>query len=262
MFPIFPYLNLNEINSFALVLARLAGIFSAIPLFGGERVPRTIRVALVLAMTLALYPVLRAEIPQLPADTLSLVIHVMREVMIGVSLGLLSKIIFAAVEFCGQLVGMQMGFSMSSLFDPSMGQVPLLATFQTLLAMLLFLTFEIHHVFIRAMVESYRVIPPGAWHMSGGLMKYFITLTTGMFILGVKLAAPVMVAILAANVAMGIMARSFPQMNIFMISMPLHIGLGLLVLGLSLVIFMRTLEVSFGDINNQINMLFKILSRA
>jgi flagellar biosynthetic protein FliR len=262
MFPLFPFLNVNEISFFALVLARLAGIFSAIPLFGGERAPRMIRVALVLVMTLVCYPVLKTKIPQLPADTPSLVILIIRETLIGISLGLLSRIIFSAVEFCGQLVGMQMGFSMSSMFDPSMGQVPLLATFQMLLAMLLFLTLEIHHVFIRAIVESYQVMPPGTWHMSGGLLKFIVMLTTGMFVLGVKLAAPVMVALLAVSVVLGIMARSFPQMNIFMVSMPLNIGIGLLVLGLSLLIFMHTLQVSFGDIDTQINTLFKILSRA
>ncbi len=262
MFPLIPFLNLSDIGFFALVLGRLAGIFSAIPLFGGERVPRIIRVVLVLVMTLVCYPILKTKMPPLPSDTLSLVILVIRETLIGISLGLLSKVIFAAVEFCGHLVGMQMGFSMSSMFDPTMGQVPLMATFQVLLAMLLFLSLEIHHVFIRAIVESYQVMPVGSWHMSGGLLKYIILLTTDLFVLGVKLAAPVMVALLATTVVLGIMARSFPQMNIFMISMPLNIGIGLLVLGLSLLVFMHTLQISFGGINEQINTLFKLLSRA
>jgi flagellar biosynthetic protein FliR len=213
-------------------------------------------------MTLVCYPILRTKIPQLPADTLSLGILIIRETLIGISLGLLSRIIFAAVEFCGQLVGMQMGFSMSSMFDPSMGQVPLMATLQVLLAMLLFLSLEIHHVFIRAIVESYQVMPPGSWHMSGGLLKFVMMLTTDLFVLGLKLAAPVMVALLATSVVLGIMARSFPQMNIFMVSMPLNIGIGLLVLGLSLLVFMHTLQVSFGSVNEQINILFKLLSRA
>lgn len=262
MFPLIPFLNLGEIGFFALVLGRLAGIFSAIPLFGGERVPKVIRVVLVLVMTLVCYPILKTKMPPLPSDTLSLVIMIIRETLIGISLGLLPRVIFAAVEFCGQMVGMQMGFSMSSMFDPTMGQVPLMATFQVLLAMLLFLSLEIHHVFIRAIVDSYRIMPLGSWHMSGGLLKYIIMLTTDLFVLGVKLAAPVMVALLATTVVLGIMARSFPQMNIFMISMPLNIGIGLLVLGLSLLVFMHTLQISFGGIDEQINTLFKLLSRA
>ncbi len=254
-------LNPGEIYSFALVLARMAGIFSAIPVFGGERVPRIIRVVLVLIMTLVCYPVLKAKVPHLSVDTLSLFILVIRETLVGITLAMLSRVIFSAVEFCGQLVGMQMGFSMSSMFDPSMGQVPLLATFQVLLATLLFLALDIHHVFIRAIVESFQVLPPGTWHMSGGLLKFILTITSGMLVLGVKLSAPVTVALLAASVVLGIVARSFPQMNIFMVSMPLNIGIGLLMLGLSLLIFLHTLQISFGDIGVQINTLFKILSR-
>jgi flagellar biosynthetic protein FliR len=185
---------------------------------------------------------------------------VVRETLIGISLGLLAKSILAAVEFCGQLIGMQMGFSMASMFDPSMGQMPLMSIFQLLLAMLLFLSMEVHHIFIRAIVESYTVIPPGNWHMSGGLIQYFITVTGDIFVLGIKLAAPVMVALLATTVVLGIMARSFPQMNIFMISMPLNIGVGLLILGLSLLVFLHTLNISFNGINMQIKTIFRLLS--
>ncbi len=260
MFPLLPFINLNDVAFFALVLGRLAGIFSAIPMFGGERVPLMIRVAVILSMTLVCYPLLKMKAPQLPVDTLSIVILVIRETLIGISLGLLSQAIFAAVEFCGQLVGMQMGFSMASMFDPTMGQVPLMSVFQVLLATLLFLTLNIHHIFIRAIIDSYSVIPPGNWHMSAGLMKYLIKVSGDIFVLGIKLAAPVMVTLLATGVVLGIVSRSFPQMNIFMVSMPLNVGVGLLMLGLSLLVFFHTLQNTFGLIDEQINVLFKLFS--
>jgi flagellar biosynthetic protein FliR len=259
VFPFLPVASISEFTFFTLVLGRLAGIFSAIPLFGEGRVPMVIRVVTIFMMTLVCFPLLKTNIPQMPADSLSLVILIVRETMIGISLGLLSKALFAAVEFCGQIVGMQMGFSMSTMFDPSMGQTPLMSNIQILLAMLLFLSLGVHHVFIRAIMDSYTVIPVGSWHMSGGLMEFLIATTRDIFILGIKLAAPVMVALLAASVALGIMARSFPQMNIFMVSMPLNIGIGFLVLGLSLLIFLHTLEYSFAMIGPQIKTLFKLL---
>lgn len=260
MLSLFPLTSLNEVAFFTLVLGRLAGIFSAIPLFGEERVPIFIRTAAIFVMTLVCYPLLRTKVPQLPSDSLSLIILVFRETMIGISLGLLSKVLFAAVEFCGQIVGMQMGLSMSAMFDPTMGQTPLLSNLQLLLAILMFLALNVHHVFIRAIIESYAVIPVGSWHMSGGLIQYYIAAFGDVFILGIKLAAPVMVALLATSVAMGIMARSFPQMNIFMISMPLDIGIGFLMLGFSLLIFLHTVEFSFSMINMQIKALFKLLA--
>lgn len=260
MTSLLPFVNLNEVAFFALVLARLAGIFTAIPLFGGERVPKMIRAAVIMAMTLVCYPLLRAKAPQLPMDTVSLVILAVREMLIGVSLGIVSQSIFAAVEFCGQLVGMQMGFSMASMFDPAMGQIPLMSVFQVMLAMLLFLTLNVHHLFIRAIIESYAIIPPGNWHMSSGLITFLINTTGEIFVLGIKLAAPVMVSLLATSVVLGIMARSFPQMNIFMISMPLNVGVGLLVLGISLLVFFHTLRGSFGMLDEQINILFRLFS--
>jgi flagellar biosynthetic protein FliR len=260
MFPLVPFTNLSEVSFFALVLGRMAGIFSAIPLFGQERVPMLIRIVIVLMMSLVCFPVLKMHTPQLPADTVSLVIMVVRETLIGISLGLIAKAILSAVEFCGQLIGMQMGFSMASMFDPAMGQMPLMSIFQLLLAMLLFLSLEVHHIFIRAIVESYSVIPPGNWHMSGGLIQYLIMVTGDIFVLGIKLAAPVMVALLATSVVLGIMARSFPQMNIFMVSMPLNIGVGLLILGLSLLVFLHTLSISFDGLNTQIKTLFRLMS--
>lgn len=261
MFPSLPFSTLNEFTLFTLVLGRMAGLFSAIPLFGGKVVPMRIKAVIALVLTLALYPVISLRVPQLPADSVSLVLLVVRETLIGISLGLLSQVIFTAVEFCGQIVGMQMGLSIANLFDPSMGgQVSIISAFQNMLAILLFLSLGVHHIFLRSIVESYQVIPLGGWHVSGELVQFLTGSIGGVFALGVKLAAPVMVALLAVNVLLGIMARSFPQMNVFMISMPLQIGIGFLILGLSLLLFLHTLETAFAGIAVQIKTLFKLLS--
>lgn len=262
MFQLPPFLSLQDFTLFTLVLGRLAGIFSAIPLFGGERVPMNIRVLVTLSMTLVCFPVLKLSHVILPSDFLSLVLMVISEALIGVTLGLVAQAVFGAVEFCGQVIGMQMGFSMSSLFDPTMGQVPLMAMFQTLVATLLFLTLGAHHIFIKAMVDSYTLVPLGGWHISGNLLSFLVTITSGIFILGIKLAAPVMVSLLATTVVLGVMARSFPQMNIFVVSMPLNIGIGFLALGLSLLVFIHTIEISFGGMALQIKSIFRILSQA
>jgi flagellar biosynthetic protein FliR len=260
MFQLPPFLSLNEFTLFTLVLGRVAGIFYSLPLFGGERVPMNIRVLLTLAMTLVCFPVLKLTPQLLPSDFPSLFLIVVAEALIGFTLGIVAKSVFGAVEFCGQIVGMQIGFSMASLFDPAMGQQQIMSLFQSLLAMLLFLTLGVHHVFIRAMVESYTLIPIGGWHVSGELIAFLVSTTSGIFVLGIKLAAPVMVALLATSVVLGVMARSFPQMNIFMISMPLNIGIGFLALGLSLLVFLHTLEMSYGAMILQIRNAFKLLS--
>ncbi len=260
MFPQFHFPDVSEFALFSLVLGRMAGLFSAIPLFGGKMVPARVKVATVFAMTLVFFPLVRARLPQLPADSISLGLLSIREALIGLSLGLLSQVIFSAVEFCGQIIGLQMGFSAASQFNPALGtQVSIMSVMQNLLAVLLFMTLGMHHVFIRAIVESYAVVPLGAWHMSGELLQFVIATTTGVFILAIKLAAPVMASLLAATVALGVMARSFPQMNIFMISFPVNISLGFTVLGVTLLVFFRTLGHAFDTLGQQINALFRIL---
>lgn len=258
--PSLPFSTVYEFSFFTLVLGRVAGIFAATPIFGGKMVPMRVKAGIALAMTLLLYPVIRTKVPQLPVDSVSLVILVIRETLIGITLGLVSQAIFSAVEFCGQIIGMQMGFAIVSLFDPSQGtQTPILSVLQTLLATILFMALGVHHIFIRSIVESYQLIPPGSWHMSGELLKIVTSLISGIFVLGVKLAAPVMVSLLAATVLLGIMSRIFPQMNVFILSLPLNVGLGFLILGMTILSFMHSLEKSFSDIPFQIKTLFRVL---
>jgi flagellar biosynthetic protein FliR len=261
MFPALPFSTLTEFSFFTLVVSRMAGIFAATPMFGGKAVPMRIKSALALVMALLLYPVIRTKAPELPGDSISMMLLIVRETLVGITLGLVSQAIFAAVEFCGQLIGMQMGFSIVSLFDPSQGtQTPILSVVQTLLATLLFMALGVHHFFINSLVESYQVLPLGGWHMSGELLKFVTGTATTIFTLGVKLAAPVMVALLAATVLLGIMARIFPQMNIFIISMPLNIGIGFLILGVTLMSFLHTLERSFATLTLQIKALFRLMA--
>ena len=262
MFPLLPFPSPREIIIFALVLSRVAGIFSAIPAFGGRTIPLNVKALLVLMITLVCFPVLNLTAPQIPADTVTLALLVLREVMVGVTLGFITKVIFSAVEFSGQIIGMQMGFTISSIIDPSQGtQTQLMSVIQTLLATLLFLATNIHHLFIRTIVDSFRAIPMGAWTLNADIITFLVKGTAEIMVLGIRLAAPVMVALLLVSVILGIMARAFPQMNIFMISMPLNIGIGFVVLGVTLTIFFHVLNIAFGSVDGQIQTLFRLMAR-
>jgi len=262
VFDALPISSLNDLIPFALVLARVAGLFSAIPMFGARVVPNRIKAPLIFSLALLLFPIIRSH-TNLPvsAEIFSLALLVVREALIGLTLGLVSQFVFGAVEFCGQQVGTQIGLSMASLFDPNtQANVPTMAMFQGALATLVYLSLGVHHIFIRGIVDSYALIPIGAWHTSPGLLHFLIEASTGIFIIGIKLAAPVSVALLATSVALGIVARSFPAMNVFMVSMPLNIGIGLIILGVSLPVFLRVLEVAFGGVAGQMIALFKLLA--
>lgn len=263
MFPfVTPLPGPADVFLFALVLCRIGGLFAALPLFGGRRLPARIKIGAVLAITLVCMPVLKITPPTVPSDILSMGLVVLREVMIGLTLAYITQIIFAAVEFSGQIIGLQMGFSISSVIDPSMGnQMQIMSVMQSLLATLLFLSLNIHHAFIRAIIDSFRIIPIGTWSMNEALIHFLVSATTDVFVLGIRLAAPVMVTLLLTSVVLGIMARAFPQMNVFMVSFPLNIGLGFLVLGMTLLLFFHVLELAFGNLAAQTVTIFRLIGK-
>ncbi|KAB0667196.1 flagellar biosynthetic protein FliR [Oryzomonas japonica] len=262
MLPLLPFPSLRDVIIFALVLSRVAGIFAALPLFGGSRLPMNVKALLVFMITLVCFPVLKITPPPMPTDVFTLGLLALSEVMVGLTLAFIAQIVFVAVEFSGQIIGMQMGLTISSIIDPAMGtQVQIMSVLQSLFATLLFLALDVHHVFIRAVVDSFSVIPIGGWHLTGGVIAFLVQRTSDIFVIGIRLAAPVMVALLLASVALGIMARAFPQMNIFIVSMPLNIGLGFLIMGGTLLIFFHVLEVSFGNLKGQIDTLFRLMAK-
>jgi flagellar biosynthetic protein FliR len=262
MFPLLPFPSVREVIAFALVLSRVAGIFAALPVFGGQRLPLQIKVVVVLMITLVCFPSLAVTPPAMPGDVFALVGLLLCEMAVGLTLAFVAQILFSAIEFSGQIVGMQMGFTMAQIVDPTRGsQVEIMSVVQTLFATLLFLTMNIHHVFIRAIIDSFSAIPIGGWHLNGNIITFLMRRTADIFVLGIRLAAPVMVSLLLTSVALGVMARSFPQMNIFMLSMPLNIGIGFIVLGATLLVFFHVLEVSFDQLKGHIYTIFRLVGK-
>lgn len=263
MFPfVSPLPGPSDVFLFALILCRIGGLFAALPLFGGRRLPTRIKIVAVLSISIVCLPILQIVPPPMPKDAFTLGLLVAREMLIGLTLAFITQIVFAAVEFSGQIIGLQMGFSISSVIDPSMGnQMQIMSVMQSLLATLLFLSLNIHHVFIRAIVDSFTVIPLGGWKMSEALIRFLLMATSDVFILGIRLAAPVMVTLLLTSVVLGIMARAFPQMNVFMVSFPLNIGLGFLVLGMTLLLFFHVLEIAYGNLAGQVATIFRLLAK-
>lgn len=263
MFPLLPFPSPREVILFMLVLSRVAGIFAAMPVFGGQTLQVKIKAVTVIMITLVCFPSLAIVPPaEMPTDVFTLALLALSEVMVGLTMAFITQIIFSAVEFSGQIIGMQMGFTISQIIDPTRGgQTQIMSVVQALFATLLFLSLNIHHLFIKTIVDSFSIIPIGGWHLNGEIITFLAKRTADIFILGVRLAAPVMVALLLTSVAMGVMARAFPQMNIFMISMPLNIGIGLIVLGMTITVFFHVLEISFGQLKGQIDTLFWLMTK-
>ncbi len=256
-----PVLTPELIEAFILVLIRVSSIILMLPVFGDSVIPPQIKWGLSILVALLLFPTVKAGMPPLGnTEFLPLILKIAGEILIGVSIGFTARCIFAGIQLAGELTGMQMGFSMASVIDPSSStQVSIVAEFQYMLSLLLFLAVNAHHLFIEAIAESYGIIGPLTVEHSGALLPVMVRLTQEVFVIAVKISAPIMAVLLFTNVAMGVMARTVPQMNVFIVSFPLQIAVGFLFLGLTIPIFSQLAQRLFFDLAGKISLLMRLL---
>ncbi len=227
--------------AFLFIVVRVAAFFVAMPLIGGGSVPAMIKVMLVLSMSFVLFQVVEVA-PMAPLTLLSLTTGLFGEFLIGLTMSLGVNMLFAAVEIGSEIIGMQMGFGSANLFDPiSNRQTSLIARLEGLVAMLVFLAINGHYIVIESLVFSFEFIPSSGFYPSGALIQYLMKLASRMFLIGLKVGIPVIVALLLANAIIGILSRVIPQMNVLLFSFPVTITLGLLIVGFSLPVFVSIL---------------------
>lgn len=230
-----PLIPLEQFQTFLVVTSRVAGFISAIPVLAAAQTPVRIRVGLVFATSLVLFPIMADAVPKMSFSPLPFALLIFSELLLGLLLGLVSRLIFTAVEFGATVVGFQMGFAAANVFDPqSERQVALLSQFQNVFAILIFLAINGHHLFLQTAVMSYDFLPPGQLDFSGEAIPFLMQLTSHMFAIGVQFSAPVLAVLLLSGLILGILARVFPQLNVFLLSFPINIGAGFIVIALTL----------------------------
>lgn len=256
-------LPLEQAQQFLMVLFRVSSFLFLVPLFGSPNLPATLKIGLAFALTLVFVPILPPPKIHLLAAGQTLVLALGRELLLGGAMALVVRLIFAGVELAGQFLGYQMGFSMVNLIDPQTSeQVSIIGQFQNFLALMIFLAIDGHHLLIRALMRSFELVAPLEVHLSNGLVSTLVSLSSHLFVLAVKISAPAMVALFLANLALGLMARMVPQMNVFMVNVPLTIALGLLVMGLSLPFFSQLLIEAFHRLEGDFYLLLRAMAHA
>ncbi len=168
--------------------------------------------------------------------------------MIGFLLGLSIRLIFAGIQLAGEFIGFQMGFGMAHVIDPQSGtDTTLIAQFHYLLGLLIFLSIDGHHWFLKALVRSFDLLSPGEFSLQKEFFPWFMGLCGKMFLTAIKIIAPVMVILILVQIAMGLVAKTVPQVNVLLSSFPLTISLGLIVLGLSIELLWPYLRNLFNE---------------
>ncbi|MBQ7528533.1 flagellar biosynthetic protein FliR [bacterium] len=238
-----PFLQLFGIA--LLVFTRIALIFVQAPIFGSDHVNNSVLVGLAASLTVVLYP--HIPVPNdMPNDIFPFFGALLTQACVGLVLGYTSFIVIAAAQFGGELLDIQMGLSTAASFDPaSHGAINLIRKVKFYTAMNLYLVLGGHHQLFAAIYKSFQVIPVTYFNMSEDLAMKLLRMSSDLIVIGTQIAAPALAALFIAQCALGLLARVAPQMNIFMISFPLNIAIGLVLLRISYPLIMRVMAQQF-----------------
>jgi flagellar biosynthesis protein FliR len=251
----------DQILLFIFVLVRVAAILFVVPFLQSRNVPVLVKAGLAFAVSWVLLSRLDISAPSINTSPVALAIGIGSEIAIGLIIGLMVQLIFAGVQLAGQVAGFQMGFAIANVVDPASSlQIPMLSQFLNLFAFMIFLSLNIHYYFIKALVDGFETIPLMGARFDGNLYELIMGITAHAFVISVQIGAPVIVALLLTSVALGLVARTVPQMQIFVVAMPIKILLGLLFLGLSLPYITSFLRSAFQNLGESIQGLMHMLS--
>lgn len=226
-----------QIQVFLLIFIRITAILSLLPVLGSNNVPRQLKVGLSFMIAILVFPFV--GIPDSLTSNFNValfIVSVVKELIIGMTIGYTSLFLMAAVQFAGRLIDTQMGFALTQVVDPFNNSPTTVAgQFQILIYSLIFLLINGHYFLLIALVRSFEVIPLfGMQIPTDSLMEFFVMITARLFVLSFKLAGPVFAVLLLGSLSLGIVARTVPQMNVFFVGIPMKIGVGLMVLGFAL----------------------------
>lgn len=222
-------IDLIKVQSVVLLFVRVASIIWLAPIFGSSTIPNTIKAGFAILVSIIAYPFVDFTNIVFIDNVVGLIFAVAKEAAVGMVIGYTSIMIFSALRLAGELLGRQMGFAIANVVDPlSNEQMSVMANMLYFLAVLVFLGTNMHHFFIRAIIRSLEVVKLGAFSPDGRIMDYVISLTATLFVTSVKIGAPLVAILLVVSAAMGIVAKTVPQLNILIAGMPIKIGVGLI----------------------------------
>ncbi len=221
-------------------LTRVMGVIAVAPIFSRNSIPNMVKLGFGVMLTLIILPTL-PPLPYFEIFSFQGLLILVQQLIIGLAIGFSMALVFAAVEVAGQLIGMSMGLGFASFFDPSQGQTTAVSRFLALLAMLIFLSLDGHLMIVTAIANSFVSMPIT---VSGGGINPMKIAMWGevIFSAGLLLALPAVVALLITNMALGILTRTAPQLNLFGIGFPITLSMGFVVLALVLPGMLQPIE--------------------
>ncbi|WP_347491376.1 flagellar biosynthetic protein FliR [Desulfoscipio sp. XC116] len=233
-------LDTNQLALFFLVLARLSAFFAVGPLFSMSNIPGLVKIGLSFAVAVIIFPTVNTDTAVYPPDGWQYIFALVREVLVGLALGYIASLLLNALIYAGSLIDMQIGFFMSLIFDPVAGATAgIISRFLHLLGLAVLLAVNGHHMIIAALVRSYTVLPVNVAQVNGDSAMFLIKVFGQMITIGVQIAAPIIAVMLVIDVTLGLLARTAPQINVFMLGFPIKIIFGMVTLSVMVPVLVR-----------------------
>ena len=228
--------------AFIWPFSRIIALVSSAPVLGNPGISVQVKIGLSIAITLVLSPFLGTMPVVEPGSAIGLLI-LGQQIVIGVAMGFAMRIIFSAIEMAGQIIGMQMGLGFAVFFDPqNAAQTPVLGQFLGLVGILVFLSLNGHLLMIEVLAQSFKALPVMAQPFSATGWRALVGWGGEVFLAGLLISLPIMAALLITNLALGIMTRAAPQLNVFSVGFPITLAAGFVVIVIALPFFTPLFE--------------------
>jgi flagellar biosynthesis protein FliR len=216
------------VSTFVLAFFRVAAMMLFAPLFGSSRVPKRVRVMLALILAGSIVPGL--PVVEMPGDTWGVTASIAGEMSFGIAMGMLISFVFIAAQWAGEIVGQQMGFNLGEVFDPQFGGAgSLIGDMYFMLTLVVFLTVGGHYALLQGLRASFDSFPLGSLGMTAPLYDTLISFFDGVTAFAIRLAAPMLLTMLVVDLALGLIGKMMPQLNVMAMGLSLRSALGLVV---------------------------------
>lgn len=250
---------LSKWEIFLLIFIRISGIFIFSPFFSSKNVPNIVKIGFTFMFSIIVINVL--DINSLNLKEANYVVLVIKELSIGLIIGFISYVFFSTFYVLGQIIDMETGFAMVNVFDPQFNtQIPVMGNFYYIMSFLIFLTINGHHLLIKALMDSYKLAPIGKFTIDKNIAFFMADIVSKSFSIGFRLSIPVITTILLIDILMGVLSRTMPQMNVFVVGMPLKIVVGLVVVMVTLPLFGVISNNVFEEMINSIYKFLRLLT--
>ena len=234
-----------------LLFIRVMAMMSAAPFFGNSGMISQAKIFLSILITIPLTGAFWKEQPLIDFHLWYLVILVMKEILVGIALGFSMNLVFFAARMAGGLIDFDMGYQTALMFDSDSESPTLVGEFKFIIVSMMFFIINGHHFLIEGLFASVRAVPIGTMELSETSIRLIMRLATTILIVGIKMAAPVLVALFLTNLALTLLARVAPQTNIFQLSFSVKILVGLLVLFASVPLFVMVSKYALQEMQNE-----------